>query len=159
MSSWRNYHRIAHVLGTILRTIDCVYLQHPGGNPPLAELKASHIEQWRIFYPMTSVACAFSTARHVGSRVTWLHSCNNLRTTQFAPRCTRSSGKNGIWRKSNLWHRKLSWPPILTLLSRLPIQEVSGSYSRWRLGRFVFINQQNAGSESTLSNSTSWTKK
>jgi len=45
MPSWRDYHRIALVLGTILRTIDCVYLQLPGGNPPLAELKASQSEQ------------------------------------------------------------------------------------------------------------------
>ena len=45
MPSWRDYHRIALVGGTILRTIDCVYLQLPGGNPPLAELKASQSEQ------------------------------------------------------------------------------------------------------------------
>jgi len=63
MPSWRDYHRIALVLGTILRTIDCLYLQLPDGNPPLAELKASQSEEWRILYPITSVACAFSTAR------------------------------------------------------------------------------------------------
>jgi len=40
-----DYHRIALVLGTILRTIDCVYLQLPGGNSTLAELKASQSEQ------------------------------------------------------------------------------------------------------------------
>jgi len=45
MPSWRDYHRIALVLGTILRTIDCVYLQLPGGNPPLAELQALQSEQ------------------------------------------------------------------------------------------------------------------
>jgi hypothetical protein len=45
MRSWRDYHRIALVFGTILRTIDCVYLQLPDGNPPLAELKASQSEQ------------------------------------------------------------------------------------------------------------------
>ena len=33
MPSWREYHRIALVLGTIFRTIDCVYLQLPVGNP------------------------------------------------------------------------------------------------------------------------------
>jgi hypothetical protein len=44
MHSWRNYHRIALVLGKILQTIDCVYLQLPSGNPPLAELKASESE-------------------------------------------------------------------------------------------------------------------
>jgi len=63
MSSWRNDHSIALVLGTIHQTIDCVYVPLPGGNPPLAELKALQMEQCRIFYPMTSVACAFSTAR------------------------------------------------------------------------------------------------
>jgi hypothetical protein len=41
--SWRDYHRIALVLGPILQTIDCVYLQLAGGNPPVAELNAS---QW-----------------------------------------------------------------------------------------------------------------
>jgi len=45
MPSWRNYHRVALVLGTIHRTIDCVYLQLPGANPPLAELKALQMEQ------------------------------------------------------------------------------------------------------------------
>jgi hypothetical protein len=39
MASWRDYHRIVLVLGTILLAIVCVYLQLPGGNPPLAELK------------------------------------------------------------------------------------------------------------------------
>jgi hypothetical protein len=45
MPSSPDYHRIALVLGTILQTIDWVYLQLPGGNPPLAELKASQREQ------------------------------------------------------------------------------------------------------------------
>jgi hypothetical protein len=45
MPSLRDYYRIALVLGTIHRTIDSVYLQLPGGNPPLAELKASQSEQ------------------------------------------------------------------------------------------------------------------
>jgi len=40
MLSWRTYHWIALVLGTILRTIGCVYLQLPVANPLLAELKA-----------------------------------------------------------------------------------------------------------------------
>jgi hypothetical protein len=63
MHSWLNSHSIALVLSTILRTIDCVYLQLPDANPPLAELKASQSEQCRILYPMTSVACASATAR------------------------------------------------------------------------------------------------
>ena len=45
MPSWRNYHSIALVRGTILRAIDHVYLQLPGGNPPLAELKALQSKQ------------------------------------------------------------------------------------------------------------------
>jgi hypothetical protein len=44
MPSWRAYHRVALVVGTILRTIDCVYLQLPGGHPTMAELKASRSE-------------------------------------------------------------------------------------------------------------------
>jgi hypothetical protein len=45
MPSWRDYQHIALALSTILRTIDSVYLQLPGGNPTLAELKASQSEQ------------------------------------------------------------------------------------------------------------------
>jgi hypothetical protein len=45
MPSWRDYQRIELVLGTILRTIDFVYLQLPGGEPPLAELKVLQSDQ------------------------------------------------------------------------------------------------------------------
>jgi len=45
MPYWRDYHGIALDLGTILRTIHCLYLQLAGGNPPLAELKALQSEQ------------------------------------------------------------------------------------------------------------------
>ena len=65
MPSWRDHHSIALILCTVLRTIDCVYSQLPSGNPPWAELKASQIEQYCMLYLMTSVACAFSTARRV----------------------------------------------------------------------------------------------
>jgi len=41
MPSWHGYHSIALVVGTILGTIDPIYLQLPGGNSPVAELKAS----------------------------------------------------------------------------------------------------------------------
>jgi hypothetical protein len=44
MRSWRNDHIIALVVDTKHRTIDCVYLQLPSGNPPLAELKALQME-------------------------------------------------------------------------------------------------------------------
>jgi len=90
MPSSRGYHSIALGLGTILWTINCIYLQLPGGIPPLAELQVSQSEPWRILYTMTSVACAISTARRVGSHVEWWHSWDNLRTTQFVARCTRS---------------------------------------------------------------------
>ena len=33
----------------------------------------------------------------------------------------------------------------------LPIYEVPSGCARWRLGRFVFIKQQNAGYESNVS--------
>jgi hypothetical protein len=45
MPSWRDYHCTALILGKILLTIDCVYLQLPSGNPPLAELGASQSKQ------------------------------------------------------------------------------------------------------------------
>jgi len=45
MPSWHDYYCIALILVTILRTIDCVYLQLPLGNPRLAELKALQSEQ------------------------------------------------------------------------------------------------------------------
>jgi hypothetical protein len=45
MPFWHDYHHIALILGTILLTFDCVYLQLPGGNPHLAELKALESKQ------------------------------------------------------------------------------------------------------------------
>jgi hypothetical protein len=38
MPSWRDYHCIALVLGTILSTIVGIYLQLPGRIPPLEAL-------------------------------------------------------------------------------------------------------------------------
>jgi len=63
MPAGRDCHCIAHVLGTILRTIHCVYLPLSDGNPPFAERKASQSEQSLILYPMKPVGCAFSTVR------------------------------------------------------------------------------------------------
>ena len=96
MPSWCDYHSIALVLGKILRTIDCVYLQLPGGNSHLAELKVSQSEQWSIIYHMTSVAYAFSTARRVGSRVGWLHSWDNSVYCPWRYSGTRSLEKRSI---------------------------------------------------------------
>jgi len=62
------------------------------------------------------------------------------------------SRKNDVWCKSNAWRGKLSSPHVLNLLSRLVFPEVPGSSARWRLGRFVFVNQQNSQVEP-------WTKK
>jgi hypothetical protein len=45
MPFWSDFHRIALVLGTILQTINCLYLQLPDGNAPLEELKASQSEE------------------------------------------------------------------------------------------------------------------
>jgi hypothetical protein len=94
MPSWCNFDSVALILGTILWTIDLVYLQLPAGNPLMAELRASQSEQWLILYPMTSVACAFPPLGgdcHVG----WLHRWDNLRTTRFALKCMRS--EQGKW--------------------------------------------------------------
>jgi len=88
--SWRSYYPFALVPDAILWTIDYVYLQLPGGNIPLGELKTLQCKQWRILYPITSVECAFSTARYVGSRDGWLFNWENLRATWFVARCTAS---------------------------------------------------------------------
>jgi len=90
MPSWCNYRSITLVLGTILRTIDFVYLQLPGGNPPLAELNASQSEPRRIESILGHLLGVYFPPLGVGSHVGWLHSWDNVRTTQFAPRCTRS---------------------------------------------------------------------
>jgi len=49
---------------------------------------------------------------------------------------------------------KLSTPRVLNLVSRHLIHEVPGRCARWRLGRFVFINQQNTGYEPKRRNSS-----
>jgi len=45
MPSWPDYQWIAIILGTILRVIDCVYLELRGGNPVWLELEALQREQ------------------------------------------------------------------------------------------------------------------
>jgi len=40
MPCWRDHHSIALILCTILQSIDCVYLQLPGGNPPFGRAKS-----------------------------------------------------------------------------------------------------------------------
>jgi len=64
------------------------------------------------------------------------------------------SGKSGMRCQSNARGRKLCSPRVLNLVSRLLIYEVPGGCARWRLGRFVFINQRNAGYESNRRNSS-----
>jgi len=54
------------------------------------------------------------------------------------------SGNNDVWSKSNTPHHKLSSPRVLNLISRLVVYEVPGGCARWRLGCFVFVNQQNS---------------
>jgi len=53
------------------------------------------------------------------------------------------SGTNDVWCKWYARHRELSSPRVLNLVSRLGIHEVHGGSARWRLGRVVFVNQQN----------------
>ena len=62
------------------------------------------------------------------------------------------SRNNDVWCKRNAWRGKLSSPRVLNLVSRLVFHEVPGCSARWRLGRFVFVNQQNSQVEP-------WTKK
>jgi len=62
------------------------------------------------------------------------------------------SDQYDVWCKSNARHGKLSSLSVLNLVSRLVFHEVPGSSVRWRLGRFVFANQQNSQVER-------WTKK
>jgi hypothetical protein len=62
------------------------------------------------------------------------------------------SGDNDVWCKSNAQCGKLSSPRVLHLVSRLIVYEVPGGSARWRLGRLVFVNQQNSLVEP-------WTKK
>jgi hypothetical protein len=54
------------------------------------------------------------------------------------------SGQNYMWCKSNTRCCKLSSPQVLNLVRRLVIHEVACGSARWRLGRFVFVNQQNS---------------
>jgi len=64
------------------------------------------------------------------------------------------SAISGMRCQSNAQYRKLSSPRVLNLVSRLLIHEVPGGCARWRLGRFVFINERNAGYESNCRNSS-----
>jgi len=143
MLSWHSYHRIALVLGTILRTIDYVYLQLPSGNRPLAELNTLQSEHWGVPYPMTSVMCAPSTARRVANLVGWLPSWDIPRTTPFAPRWMKSKWLKWCVMQSNARRRKVPSPRWINLVLRLLIHKTPGGCARWRLGHCVFVNQRN----------------
>jgi len=54
--------------------------------------------------------------------------------------------------QSNTRHCKLSTPHVINLVSRLVVHVMPGGAARWRLHRFVFINQHNSHVEP-------WTKK
>jgi len=64
------------------------------------------------------------------------------------------SGKSGMRCQSKAQHCKLSSLCVLNLVSRLLIHEVPGGCARWRLGRFVLINQQNPRYEPNRRNSS-----
>jgi hypothetical protein len=80
----------------------------------------------------------------IGSHVRCLHSRDNLGTTQFAQRCTRSKKQNDVWCKTNSWRCKLSFQRVRNLILRLVVPEVACGSARWRLGRFGFVNKQNS---------------
>jgi len=69
------------------------------------------------------------------------------------------SGESGVRCKSDARRCKLSSARVLNVFSRLLIHGMPSGCARWRLGRFVFLNQQNAGYESKLSYLETWTKK
>jgi len=54
------------------------------------------------------------------------------------------SGKYNVWCKRNARRRKRSSPPVPNLIPSLVVHEVPGGSARWRLGRFVLVNQQNS---------------
>jgi hypothetical protein len=56
---------------------------------------------------------------------------------------------HGLRCQSNTKRHKLFSPPVLYLVSRLLIHELSGGCIRWQLCHFVLINQQNGGYEPT----------
>jgi len=68
-------------------------------------------------------------------------------------------GTSGVSCYCNAQHCMLFSLQVLNLHSNFLSHEVPGGCARWRLGHFVFVNQQNAGYESKLSYLTSWTKK
>jgi len=57
------------------------------------------------------------------------------------------SSKNDVWCKRNTQHGILCSPQVLNPVSRLVVLEVPGASTRWRLGRLVFVNQQNSQGE------------
>jgi len=68
------------------------------------------------------------------------------------------SGESGTRCKCNARRCERSLPRVLNPVSRLVVHEVPGSCAWWRLGRFVFVNQRNAGYESKVSHLASRTK-
>jgi hypothetical protein len=149
MPSWRDFHRIALILGTILRTIVCIYLQLPGGNHSLAELNASQSEQWWILYPTKSLACAFCTARRwqlcgmvaqLGQTENYSVSSKMHRVWAVTMMCDANAMPSVI--NCPVHKYQTASPRVLNLLSTLLVHEVPGGPARWMLGRFVFINQQ-----------------
>jgi len=57
------------------------------------------------------------------------------------------SCKTDVWYKSNARHGKLSSRRVLNLVSTLVMHDMPGSSAWWRLGRFVFVHQQNSQAE------------
>jgi len=64
------------------------------------------------------------------------------------------SSQSGMRCQRNTCRHKLSSPRVLNVVSRLLIHGVPSGCARWRLGRFVFIQQHKAGYESNCRNSS-----
>jgi len=106
MPSWGTIHSIVCILGTILQTMDCLYLQLPNGNPTLAELNALQREQWGFVYPMTSVACTLSTASCVGYHVDGCIVGTCWELLRLFWDAWRLRDKCSMWYSCNTWGHK-----------------------------------------------------
>jgi len=126
MPSLGDYHNVALVLGTIVRSIDCVQLQLPSGNLPLVELKVYKANydifsilwyQLHLHFPLQGVLVAMLDGCTVGA--TW----ELLSLVQDAQGLT---GKSGVCCESNAQHRKLTSPRVLNLIRCLAVFQDEG---------------------------------
>jgi len=117
---------------------------------------AKSIAKWMMTYTLSydiSSVCIF----HRLALVALLNGCTVGTTWGLLSLLRDARGlnsKSGMWSQSYTQCCKLSSARVLNLVLRLLICEVLAGCARWRLGRFVFIDQQNAGYESNCMNSS-----